>query len=91
MGLRFWSGAVLLVIGGYLLAGNWVLLVRALRGGRGSSIPVLPGLLVAGALALLPITRTFWWAGLLADPTIPSTLYAIGLGARDRWRRRRDG
>lgn len=91
MGLRFWSGAVLLVIGGYLLAGNWAILVRGLRGGRGSSpMPVLPGLLVAGGLALLPTTRAFWWAGLLVDPSVPATLYSIALAARGRWRRRRD-
>jgi hypothetical protein len=59
-------------------------------GGRGASpMPVLPGLLVAGGLALLPTTRTFWWAGLLVDPSVPSTLYTIALAARGGWRRLR--
>lgn len=83
---------LLVLAGGWLALGNWTALVRGLSGRRsGSPTPLVPGLLLAGGLALLAGSRHWWWVGLLLDPTVPLLPYSATVLIRDLRRSRRSG
>jgi hypothetical protein len=74
--LRWAIFSVLTFIGGWAIMANWVIAFRR----RGSHIPVLGGVIVAVAFAIVPweSLRNLWWVPLIADLGCLPMLLLVG-------------
>ena len=78
---------ILIGVGASLSVGNWLCLLSSLRGRR--FVPPVfpaPSLLTTLGLALLDLTRPYWWLGLLTDYTLFGLLAATPHLIADAWR-----
>ncbi len=68
--MAWFISILLLVVGGWGVVCNWVIVVRGLLGYKsGSWVPLIPGALTALGLWLLPVDAVarWWWVPLLVD------------------------
>jgi len=71
-------GCVLIALGGFIIAGNWVVLVKRVRGQTSpSSIPLLGAVLVGIGLRNISALSPYFWVAILIDPA--TILMVLGL------------
>jgi hypothetical protein len=76
--LRWLAFSILLFVGAWVIIANWVI---PLRRGGGSLIPIIGGVFVAIAFAVVPVDtiRWLWWVPLIVDlGCLPILLLATG-------------
>jgi hypothetical protein len=81
--LRWSAAAVLAAVGGWVIAVNWMIVLRL----GGSLVPLVGGLLVALAVALVPWEglRGWWWVPLVVDWGCMPMLVLTVVGEVWRW------
>jgi len=80
------AGSVLAVLGGAIIAGNWVFLVKRYRGQKApSSIPLVGAVLLAIGLRNIAPLNPYFWVAILIDP---ATILMLTGFLRELFRRR---
>lgn len=79
--------AILIALGGFIASMNWASLIATHCTGRfHSAVPLVGALLLGAGLALLPSTRHYAWAAILADYGTLILLFSLPKLVREEWR-----